>query len=419
MKSRLIPTDQKKGRKRLYRCTCGQEKWFYEYNVKSGASKSCGCYHKKMIQKKNRINLSGKRYGLLTVQEKYRSKKGNTIWLCKCKCGTDRWVHYGALIEGRSKSCGMCEHRLKPPKTNQKGRLKGRLLVTGKWRRTKEPPTIEWECECKCGKKGIWLSTGRLNGNVQSCGCLTKESAAKTQHALAKYKISLSNKQRSRLEAQVKKHKVGSRRYIKTMVTLLSDRNRPNGSQDDKQIANYLKISKSLVFNLRVRQIDPEYQKKLNKRIRERWLNETSFKLKNIIHHQIKQGLKRLLKRKRKKTKTKYYKYLGCSIEDLKLHLEKRFLPAMKWENHTNNEGVKGWHIHHIRPRASFDLSNEEELKRCFHFTNLTPKWGQENVKESSFWKGRYWRNGQSFNAKRTLNTFHAMISQNRAKDIP
>jgi hypothetical protein len=412
MESRLTPTEFKRGRYRLFKCACGKKKWIFESNVKSGASKSCGCYNREMIQKKNRINLKGKTFGLLMVLDEFLAKKGNTYWKCRCKCGKERWVHYGALVEGRSKSCGSCEFRLKPPKNNLKGKRQGRLFITGNWRRPKKPPVIEWECECDCGRKGIWLPTARLRGLVKSCGCLTKESAAKTQHTLAKHKIKLSKKERRNLIEQVKKAKKRSRLFNKNMIVLLSDRNRPGGSLDDKQISKRLKISSSLVGNVRVRFAVPEYQSKINKSRRDKWSREPAFKLKHIIHHQIKQGLKRLLKRKRKGVKTKYNKYLGCSIDDLKLYLERRFEDGMTWENHTNDEGIKGWHIHHIRPRASFNLSREVELKECFNFKNLTPKWGQENVMESSFWEGRYWRNGKPFNAKRTLKTIR--LNQNR-----
>lgn len=416
MKSRLTPTRFKRGRYRLFKCACGKKKWIFESNVKSGASKSCGCYNREMIQKKNRIQLQGRTFGLFKVLNEYLSKKGNTYWKCRCKCGKERWVHYGALVEGRSKSCGTCDYRLKPPRINLKGKRQGRLFVTGNWRRPKRPPVIEWECECDCGKKGIWLPTARLRGLVHSCGCLIKEAAAKTQHALAKHKIKLSGKQRQILKRQLREAKKGSRLFNKNMIILLSDRNRPTGSLDDKQISRRLKISSSLVGNVRMRFADPEYQSKINKSRRDKWEKEPAFKLKHIIHHQIKQGLKRLLKRKKKGGKTKYNKYLGCTIEDLKMYLEQRFEAGMSWENHTNDEGVKGWHIHHIRPRASFDLSREAELKECFNFKNLTPKWGQENVMESSYWEGRYWRNGKPFNAKRTLKTIQ--LNQGRNAEL-
>lgn len=67
---------------------------------------------------------------------------------------------------------------------------------------------------------------------------------------------------------------------------------------------------------------------------------------------------------------------LGCSRADLVLHLESQFLEGMTWSNY----GIGGWHIDHIVPCCLFDLSCNEEQRRCFHFTNLRPLWEKDNV---------------------------------------
>ena len=70
---------------------------------------------------------------------------------------------------------------------------------------------------------------------------------------------------------------------------------------------------------------------------------------------------------------------LGCSIKDLIIHIEKQFKEGMTWDNHSYN----GWHIDHIIPCASFDLSDPEQQKKCFHYTNLQPLWKQDNLSKS------------------------------------
>ena len=70
---------------------------------------------------------------------------------------------------------------------------------------------------------------------------------------------------------------------------------------------------------------------------------------------------------------------LGCSIEDFKIHLTSLFKEGMTW----NNYGFKGWHIDHIRPCASFDLTDPEQQKECFHYSNLQPLWWWENLEKS------------------------------------
>lgn len=75
---------------------------------------------------------------------------------------------------------------------------------------------------------------------------------------------------------------------------------------------------------------------------------------------------------------------IGCTGEELKLHLEAQFLPLMDWSNY----GPKGWHIDHIRPCASFDLSDPAQQKECFHYTNLQPLWSEENTSKGARWAG-------------------------------
>ena len=86
--------------------------------------------------------------------------------------------------------------------------------------------------------------------------------------------------------------------------------------------------------------------------------------------------------------------YLGCSSETLHSYLENQFTNGMNWEN----QGL--WHMDHIRPCSSFNFENEEEIKMCFHYTNLQPLWASDNLTKSSAfnendfnrkWNGTFW----------------------------
>jgi len=69
---------------------------------------------------------------------------------------------------------------------------------------------------------------------------------------------------------------------------------------------------------------------------------------------------------------------LGCSIEEFKNHLKKNFTKGMSFGNYGK------WHIDHIKPCASFDLSKAEEQKKCFNYTNLQPLWTKDNLSKNS-----------------------------------
>jgi hypothetical protein len=75
---------------------------------------------------------------------------------------------------------------------------------------------------------------------------------------------------------------------------------------------------------------------------------------------------------------------LGCTPDELMNYLEDRFVGGMTWENY----GLKGWHIDHIRPCSSFDLTKEDQQRECFHFTNLQPLWAKDNLRKSGSYDG-------------------------------
>ena len=72
--------------------------------------------------------------------------------------------------------------------------------------------------------------------------------------------------------------------------------------------------------------------------------------------------------------------FLGCSISEFKLYIEKQFTPRMNW----SNRGITGWHLDHIIPLKSFDLSDETQLAKACHYTNYQPLWYDENIRKGT-----------------------------------
>jgi hypothetical protein len=71
---------------------------------------------------------------------------------------------------------------------------------------------------------------------------------------------------------------------------------------------------------------------------------------------------------------------LGCSYQELIVHMESLFKPGMSWGNY----GKNGWHIDHIIPCSSFNLPSEAEAIKCFNFKNLQPLWWHENLSKGN-----------------------------------
>lgn len=107
-------------------------------------------------------------------------------------------------------------------------------------------------------------------------------------------------------------------------------------------------------------------------------------KMKNDIYFKIKHRLRgtlnQILKRKNTKKYDSALKLVGCTIKELKYHIENQWEDGMNW----NNWSVNGWHVDHIIPIDAFDLNYEYQRKECFNFKNLQPLWSNDNWKKSN-----------------------------------
>jgi len=111
----------------------------------------------------------------------------------------------------------------------------------------------------------------------------------------------------------------------------------------------------------------PDYQKAYEK---QKYRTDGNYRLSKNLRNRLIEALK-----SQNATKTSSaVRGLGCTIPELREYLESNFRSGMSWENHGQ------WHIDHIRPLASFDLTDPEQQKQACHFTNLQPLWAAENL---------------------------------------
>lgn len=92
------------------------------------------------------------------------------------------------------------------------------------------------------------------------------------------------------------------------------------------------------------------------------------------VHRTIRERLRNILRGKSKGT----FDHFDFTRDQLIRHLEQQFTNGMSWDNFGD------WHIDHITPLSSFDISSEDDpnLKSAWCLSNLRPLWAEENLRK-------------------------------------
>ena len=120
---------------------------------------------------------------------------------------------------------------------------------------------------------------------------------------------------------------------------------------------------------------DRKYRKNHKKQIsdyrKKKYKNDEQYRLSILLRGR----LKKVVDRKHIPTRSEFLDILGCSYEELVIHLESQFTDGMDWDGHS----LYGWHIDHKIPLAAFDLTDKKQLAEACHYTNLQPLWAEDN----------------------------------------
>lgn len=157
-------------------CSCGNPEIVYATtgNLTQGYKTSCGCMKAEGVKKAaaaNRLNLSGRKFGKLTVQY-YIENTSPPLWHCLCECGNEIDVISTSLTRGNTVSCGC---RRKDLRHSLEGQVFGRLTVIERAENYISPSgqnLIRYKCKCECGNETIVMATSLVQGLTSSCGCL-------------------------------------------------------------------------------------------------------------------------------------------------------------------------------------------------------------------------------------------------------
>lgn len=161
----------------LCQCDCGNTCVVEGNHLKIGHTKSCGC------QKRN--DLTGQRFGKLVVLKYAFSKNKKVYWHCKCDCGTEIDVQANSLVTGNTTSCGCARKFVNI--LDLTGQRFGKLTVCNFSH--SDGNVAYWNCKCDCGNFTVVPSNALRTGHTQSCGCLKSKGELLIIEILQKYNI--------------------------------------------------------------------------------------------------------------------------------------------------------------------------------------------------------------------------------------
>ena len=178
------PTADRQNHYTIWRCLCdcGRVTFESSRHLKNGWAVSCKdpacpCWQKNVKIRSRSEDLTGQRFGMLTVlsRSEKRGGSGQALWNCQCDCGGQVATSTGQLKAGYRKSCG-CLSR--PPRKDWVGKTFGSLTVIAY--DDKRDGKHYWKCRCACGSEVSVCQSSLKSGHTTSCGCANKPYAART-----------------------------------------------------------------------------------------------------------------------------------------------------------------------------------------------------------------------------------------------
>jgi hypothetical protein len=113
-----------------------------------------------------------------------------------------------------------------------------------------------------------------------------------------------------------------------------------------------------------------------NKEHRRNYINNYNLNPKNKIKNSLRSRINELMNKKYDNPRT--INLVGCDYDFLMKYIESKFTENMSWDNY----GYYGWHLDHIKPLSS--ANTKKEIYDLYHYTNLQPLWGTDNLKKSN-----------------------------------
>jgi hypothetical protein len=88
-----------------------------------------------------------------------------------------------------------------------------------------------------------------------------------------------------------------------------------------------------------------------------------------------------------------YSELFGCTIKELKNHLKIQFTenmtgarrkPSFSLADARTFDNYGDWEVDHIKLASKFNLTDNQQFKKCFNYKNLQPLWKEDNRQKSN-----------------------------------
>lgn len=172
-------------------CDCGAVGEYPHLPLRAGKRLSCGCARRV-------DDLTGLRFGRLSVLSRAKSLNGHPRWNCVCDCGSACIVRGQGLQSGDSRSCGCLKSDVTSERSaaNLVGQRFGRLTALARADHRSGRP--RWLCACDCGGSRITLASSLKAGHAISCGCAKRDLPGLMPASTREERAAVGNRRRAR-----------------------------------------------------------------------------------------------------------------------------------------------------------------------------------------------------------------------------
>lgn len=177
-------------------------------------------------------------------------------------------------------------------------------------------------------------------------------------------------------EAKLKQKRDAARLYSQSHKQIVSDRGK-KWRESNREIVAAMKkkyaVENKDKINSYQRTVFHKYRERVRAYVANRRKEDIQFRIKMQLRSRLHSAIRGQFRR------GSAVRDLGCTIPEFIDHIAKKFQPGMSWDNW----GRDTWHLDHIQPLTSFDLTKRRQLLKAFHYSNYQPLWAVDNLSKN------------------------------------